>query len=41
MSDPEPMTDWKRFALLVFALVALAAVVVVFLQVKGGIDRML
>jgi len=40
MSDPEPMTDWKKFALLIFALVALAVVVVVFLQIKGGIDRM-
>lgn len=38
---PEPMTDWKKFALLIFGLVALAAVVLVYLVVKGGIDRML
>jgi len=41
MTDPESMTDWKKFALLILALVALAVVVVVFLQVKGGLDRML
>jgi hypothetical protein len=38
---PERMTDWKRFALLIFALVALAVVAIVYLVVKSGIDQML
>jgi hypothetical protein len=34
------MDDWKRFALLVFALILLAVVVLVYMSVKSGIDRM-
>lgn len=41
MTEPEPMTDWKRFALLVFALVVLGIVVFVYLDIRGGIERML
>ena len=40
MSEPEPMTDWKKFALLVFALVLLAIVVWVFLTIRGDLARM-
>ena len=43
--EPQPpregMTDWKKFALLLFALVAIAAVVVVYMQQRGMIDSML
>lgn len=35
------MTDWKRFALLLFAIGALVAVVVVYLAIKGDLARML
>jgi len=41
MNDPEGMTDWKRFALLIFGLVMLAVVVFVYLAVKGDIARMI
>ena len=41
MSNREPMTDWKKFALLIFAIGALIAVVVVYMAVKGDIGRML
>lgn len=35
------MDDWQRFALLVFALVLLVGVVLVYVQIKGGLDAML
>lgn len=41
MSDPEPMTDWKKFALLIFGLVALVVVVLVYMAIKGDLARML
>lgn len=41
MSNREPMTDWKKFALLIFAIVAIAGVVVVYMAVKGDLARML
>ena len=37
----EGLTDWKKFALLLFALVAIAAVVFVYVQQRGMIDSML
>ena len=37
----EPMTDWKKFALLLFAIGAIVAVVVIYMVIKGDIDRML
>jgi len=41
MSNREPMTDWKKFALLLFAIGALAAVVVVYMAIQGDLARML
>lgn len=41
MSNREPMTDWKRFALLLFAIGAVVAVIVVYMAVKGDLARML
>jgi hypothetical protein len=41
MSDREGMTDWKKFALLIFAIGALVAVVVVYMAIKGDLARML
>lgn len=37
----EPMTDWKKFALLIFAIGALIAVVIVYMAVRGDLARML
>ena len=37
----EKMTDWKKFALLIFALAALGAVVFVWMQQRGMIESML
>lgn len=40
MTEPEPMTDWKRFALLLFAIGAIVAVVLVYLAIRGDLGRM-
>lgn len=37
MRQRQPMTDSQRFALLVFALGCLVAVVVVYASIKGGL----
>lgn len=37
----EPMTQWQKFALLIFAIGALVAVVVVLMAVRGDLNRML
>lgn len=37
----EPMTQWQKFALLLFAIGALVAVVIVLMAVRGDIGRML
>jgi threonine/homoserine efflux transporter RhtA len=34
------LTDWQRFALLVFGLVALAVVALVYTSIRSGIDRL-
>lgn len=39
--EPESMTDWKKFALLLFAIGTIVAVVVVYMVIKGDIARML
>lgn len=41
--DPwEPLTDdWKRFALICFALVMVAVVVGVYLVIRGDLARMM
>ncbi len=37
----EPMTQWQKFALLIFAIGALIAIVVVYMAIKGDLARML
>jgi len=36
----EPMTDWKKFALLLFAIGAIAVVVFVWMTISGNLSRM-
>jgi predicted nucleic acid-binding Zn ribbon protein len=39
--NDEPMTDWKKFALLLFVIGALAAVVVVYMAIQGELARII
>ena len=37
----EPMTQWQKFALLLFAIGAVVAIVIVYMAIKGDLARML
>lgn len=37
----EPMTQWQKFALLLFAIGALVVIVIVYMAIKGDLGRML